>query len=296
MSAKVIAELGCNHGGDLRLAKRMMRQAQDCGADFAKFQKRTPSLMPRERYDAPYDNPHSFGKTYGLHREALEFSPKQHEELWNYGRQIGIPYLTSVWDIQAFDDIRHIPVDFLKIPSAVNEDWELLEHVARHWKRPVHISSGMTEDPKTLYLQWAELFGRERLTLYACTSTYPAPMHEVKLGDLARIQEAGCEAGFSGHHNGIALDVAAAVLGARYIERHFTLDRTSKGTDHAASLEPEGLRKLCRDLAAVEAAMGLREGMLPGERAIAEKLKIRKETQTWPKSRCAPAEAAGSPT
>lgn len=274
MSAKVIAEIGCNHGGSMATAKAMMRRAQFCGAHYAKFQKRTPKLMPKERYDAPYDNPHSFGKTYGEHREFLEFSPKQHEELWNYGRQIGIPYLTSVWDIQAFDDIRHIPQDWLKIPSACNEDWELLEHVAKNWKRPVHISNGMT-DSFALY-DWKELFGN-RLVVYACTSTYPSPMNEVKLGDIQKIFEFGSVPGFSGHHNGIALDIAARVLGAEYIERHFTLDRTSKGTDHAASLGPDGLTKLCRDLAAVDAAMGSRDGMQPGEVEIAAKLKVKKE-------------------
>lgn len=285
MSAKVIAEIGCNHGGSMATAKAMMRRAQFCGAHYAKFQKRTPKLMPKDRYDAPYDNPHSFGNTYGEHREFLEFSAKQHEELWNYGRQIGIPYLTSVWDIQAFDDIRHIPQDWLKIPSACNEDWELLEHVAKNWKRPIHISNGLLEDGCwDVFDQWCELFGN-RLVAYACTSTYPSPMHEVKLGDIGIIKnrrklaemKPNRQAGFSGHHNGIALDIAALVLGAEYIERHFTLDRTSKGTDHAASLGPDGLTKLCRDLAAVDAAMGSRDGMQPGEVEIAAKLKVKKE-------------------
>lgn len=287
MSAKVIAEIGANHGGSMATAKAMMRRAQLCGAHYAKFQKRTPEKMPHERFTAPYDNPHSFGKTYGEHRMALEFSKRQHEELWNYGRQIGIPYITSVWDTQAFDDVKHLPMEWVKIPSACNEDWELLEHVAKNWKRPVHISNGMVDNSKddAAYYGWKELFGR-RLVVYACTSTYPSPMSEVKLGDIAEwkgeaeIAGEKIQIGFSGHHNGIALDIAAYVLGAEYIERHFTLDRTSKGTDHAASLGPEGLTKLCRDLAAVDSAMGCREGMQPGEVEIAAKLKVKKERVT----------------
>ena len=275
MSAKVIAEIGANHGGSMRVAKAMMRSAQLAGADYVKFQKRTVSAMPKERRDQLYDNPHSFGPTYGAHRAFLEFDKTSHEELWNYGRQIGIPYVTSVWDIQAYEDVKHLPMPWIKVPSACNEDWELLEHIAKNWAKEVHISNGMID---TFALtRWQTLF-QERLVVYACTSTYPAPMHEVKLGDIPRLSIwNGGRVGFSGHHNGIALDVAAFILGAKYIERHFTLDRTSKGTDHAASLEPEGLRKLCRDLAAVEAASGWREGIPEGEVPIIAKLKVKKE-------------------
>lgn len=274
MSAIVIAELGANHGGSIITAKAMMRRAQICGADYAKFQKRTPHLMSPERFNAPYDNPHSFGKTYGLHRTALEFTTEQHEELWNYGRQIGIPYVTSVWDIPAFESVKHIPMPFLKVPSACNEDWELLEHIAANWKGQVHISNGML--PAIASMEWQELF-QNRLTVYVCTSTYPSPMRDIKLGDIKWLTDHGFIPGFSGHHNGIALDIAAYVMGATHIERHFTLDRTAKGTDHAASLEPAGLEKLVRDLRAVEDAMGRRDGLLPGEAEIAAKLKVKKE-------------------
>ena len=280
MRAKVIAEIGCNHGGQMSVAKAMMRRALQCGADYAKFQRRTPELRKDEWEKVPYQNPHSFGENYYEHRKALEFSAKQHEELWNYGRQIGIPYLTSVWDIPAFDSVRHLPMDWLKIPSACNEDLELLEHVAERWRRQVHISNGMTTD-RSIESKWYELFGND-LVIYTCTSTYPSPMRDVKLGDIPRIKKDEVGVGFSGHHNGIALDIAAQVLGAQYIERHFTLDRTAKGTDHAASLGPEGLTKLVRDLEAVDQAMGCREGLQPGEAEVAMKLKVRKERKECP--------------
>ena len=266
MRARVIAEIGCNHAGQMAAAKAMMRRALQCGADYAKFQKRTPELRKEEWEKVPYVNPHSFGENYYEHRKALEFSAKQHEELWNYGRQIGIPYLTSVWDIPAFDAVRHLPMDWVKVPSACNEDWDLLEHIAREWKRPVHISNGMLD--RRDILEWRTLFG-DRLVVYSCTSTYPCPMKDVKLGDI----DTSSVQGFSGHHNGIALDIAAQCLGAQFIERHFTLDRTAKGTDHAASLGPEGLTKLVRDLEAVDQAMGCREGLAPGEAEMALKLK-----------------------
>jgi N-acetylneuraminate synthase len=274
MWTKIIAEVGCNHQGNLGLAKKMIHAAAECGVDYVKFQKRTPGLMGAERFNKPYDNPHSFGATYGEHRLALEFDTKGHETLWNWCRMAGVKYAVSVWDKDAYDAVKHIPMDFLKIPSAHNEDWDLLKYVANNWGKEVHVSAGMIDYPlNTVVPKWKELFG-DKLVVYACTSTYPSPAGEVKLLDIRNISRCGAAVGFSGHHNGIALDIAAFALGAQYIERHFTLDRTMKGTDHAASLEPQGMQKLVRDIKAVNEAWDGRTKMQDGEVEIAKKLKV----------------------
>lgn len=268
--AVVSAEVGCNHNGDLRTAKRMIRAAREAGAYIVKFQKRHPEL--REDWKTkPYSSPHSYGTTYLEHRQALEFTAEQHADLWNYCRSEGIIYTTSVWDIPSFNDVKNLSSAFIKIPSACNEDWDLLQSVSDGWKAEVHISNGMAspgvED------RWRELFG-DRLTVYVATSSYPCRFEDVNLADIPALRERGFRVGLSGHHLGIALDIAAVTLGAEVVERHFTLDRTQKGNDHAASLEPDGLRKLVRDIEAVGKAWNRRQGVLPSELETMEKLKV----------------------
>lgn len=277
--ALVSAEVGANHNGSMSTAKRMIRAAADAGASFVKFQRRHPEL--REDWaDKPYNSPHSYGATYLEHRQALEFSKEQHAELWNYCRSEGIPYTTSVWDIPSFDDVKDLFAPFIKIPSACNEDWELLEKVAAEWKGEVHVSNGMASPG--LEVRHRELFG-DRLVSYVATSAYPCRFEDVHLADLPRLKAQGYRVGLSGHHLGIALDVAAVVAGAEVIERHFTLDRTSKGNDHAASLEPDGLKKLCRDIQAVSAAWNTRQAILPSEMETYSKFKVKYgEARTHP--------------
>ena len=272
IGTRISAEIGCNHQGDLKLAKRMIRSLADAGASVAKFQKRTPFLMSAAAKDKPYDNPHSFGATYGEHRQYLEFTGGQHADLWNYCRMLGIEYATSVWDEQAFQDVKHLNAPFIKIPSARNEDFDLLRAVADGWKGEVHLSNGMC-DP-SIESEWKTLFG-SRLVVYVATSSYPCRFSDVCLKDIVRLKDAGFRVGLSGHHSGIALDVAAAVLGVEWVERHFTLDRCMKGTDHAASLEPSGITKLVRDIDALKASWNVRHGVLPCEIETKAKLKVR---------------------
>lgn len=272
IGTRVSAEAGCNHQGDIRTAKKMIRAAADAGCSVVKFQKRTPFLMSQAHKDKPYDNPHSFGKTYGEHRQALEFNSQQHAELWNQCRMEGIEYAVSVWDEQAFLDVKHLSAPFIKIPSARNEDMDLLRVVADGWKGEVHVSNGMA-DPG-IEKEWKTLFG-DRLVVYVATSSYPCRFSDVCLKDIIRLKEAGYRVGLSGHHQGIAIDVAAAALGVEWVERHFTLDRCMRGTDHAASLEKDGITKLVRDIDALKSAWNVRHGVLPCEVETRAKLKVR---------------------
>jgi sialic acid synthase len=270
IGTRVSAEAGANHQGDMKTAKKMIRAAAEAGCSVVKFQKRTPFIMPPEKKDKPYDNPHSFGKTYGEHRAFLEFNSQQHAELWNQCRMEGIEYATSVWDTQAFQDVKHLSAPFIKIPSARNEDMDLLAAVASDWRGEVHVSNGMAEPG--IEKEWRALFG-DRLVVYVATSSYPCRFSDVNLRDILRLKGEGFRVGLSGHHLGIAIDVAAAALGVEWIERHFTLDRTMKGTDHAASLEKDGISKLVRDIDALKSAWNERRGVLPCEVETKAKLK-----------------------
>ena len=282
----VIAEIGCNHRGSMQTAKEMIVVAKTCGARIAKFQKRNPvECLTTEKYNSPYVNPHSYGDTYGEHREFLEFTVEQHAELKQYAEEHGIGYSTSVWDVTSAREIISLNPEFIKVPSACNNFTELLTVLRDEYSGDVHISVGMTtsDEIDTLVSTFADC--PERLVLYACTSGYPVPPEDVCLLSITDLQCAygpqSKEIGFSGHHNGIAIDVAAFVLGARVIERHFTLDRTWKGTDHAASLEPAGMAKLVRDLHNVRLAMShKRVDVLPIEAVQRAKLKFESAEQT----------------
>lgn len=261
---KVIAEIGCNHKGDFKIAFELIQKAKLCGADVAKFQKRNNKLLlTEELYNAPHPNPmNSYGSTYGEHREFLEFNLKQHVELKKYCESIGITYCTSVWDEISATEIIDLKPVFIKVPSACNNNFKLLKLLRDEYDGEVHISSGMTTlDEIEEIIRFFEETNdaAKRVVLYACTSGYPVPFKDICLLEITRLQGLYFNRlksiGFSGHHLGIAVDIAAYVLGAEWIERHFTIDRTWKGTDHAASLEPAGLSKLIRDLEAVNKAL-----------------------------------------
>lgn len=283
---KVIAEIGCNHKGNLEIAKKMIRTAAIyCEADCVKFQKRcNKELMTPEQYNAPHPNPsNSYGKTYGEHREFLEFTAEQHKELKAYCEELGIEYSTSVWDLTSAKEIAGLNPKFIKVPSACNNHYPMLEWLCDNYQGEIHVSLGMTtheEEDKLMRL--FETKGRNKdLVLYVCTSGYPVPFNNVCLLEITRIREKYGDRvkqiGFSGHHLGIAVDIAAYTLGASIIERHYTLDRTWKGTDHAASLEPEGVRKLKRDLLATYEALHYKDSeILELETVQREKLKYRK--------------------
>ncbi|QIK49164.1 N-acetylneuraminate synthase family protein [Gordonia hongkongensis] len=279
----VIAEIGCNHAGDLEFAKKMISVAKNfCEVDAVKFQKRdNKTLLTESQYNAPHPNPmHSFGDTYGAHREYLEFSYAQHLELQEYCAKENIEYSTSVWDVPSAEMITSVNPRFIKVPSACNLNFELLGTLCDDYAGDIHISLGMTtSEEETQIVRFLDEKGRLRdCVLYACTSGYPVPFDQLALMEVKRLNEAYGDkvkdVGFSGHHLGIAADVAAMALGATVVERHFTLDRTSKGTDHSASLEPDGMRRLKRDLSNVSRAMTYKDGgLLPIESPTRDKLK-----------------------
>jgi N-acetylneuraminate synthase len=281
----LIAEIGCNHMGDVDIAKEFIDVAATfCKVTHVKFQKRhIPSVLSAEQYAAPHPDPqHAFRDTYGAHREYLELDLEQHRELQEYCRKWNLTYSASVWDVVSFREIASLDPPYLKIPSASNNNPELLRVAADEYRGEVHVSLGMTTRAEEE--QIVEIFSRagraHELVLYACTSGYPITADEAYLLEIPRlVADYGSEiaaVGYSGHHRGISLDVAAFTLGARYIERHFTLDRTWKGTDHAASLEPDGLRRLQRDLSNAARAIAARPAdVAPVEEAQREKLKWR---------------------
>ena len=262
--AKLIAEIGCNHRGSMETAKELITvAAKVCGADVAKFQKRhNKELLTPEQYDTPHPVPaNAYGETYGLHREALELSLDEHRELKAHCEEMGIGYATSVWDMVSAKEVASLEPFLIKIPSATNLHFELQGWLCENYGGEIHVSTGMTSKAEVEQIvSFYEGHGRAKdLVLYVCTSGYPVDFEDLCLLEITKFVDEYAsrvkKIGFSGHHLGIAADVAALTLGAEWIERHFTLDRTWKGTDHAASLEPDGMRRLARDLKNVTKAL-----------------------------------------
>tara|TARA_B100000795_G_scaffold263357_1_gene242433 strand:+ start:127 stop:984 length:858 start_codon:yes stop_codon:yes gene_type:complete len=282
----VIAEIGCNHMGDINIAKELIDLAKEAGAQYVKFQKRNNrELLTDEQYNSPHPNLYnSYGDTYGAHREFLEFNINQNKELKEYCDSIDIVYSTSVWDVTSAKEMITFEPKFLKVPSACNNNFKMLKVLRDEYGGQVQLSVGMTtkeeiEEIVSFFEQTNQ--AKNRLLIYSCTSGYPVPAQDVALLEINWLYEdygdRVNEIGFSGHHSGVALDVAAYTLGARWIERHFTKDRTWKGTDHAASLEPQGLRKLTRDLNSVYKALNYKASeILPIEKVQRRKLKNKK--------------------
>lgn len=282
----VIAEIGCNHKGSMDIAKELILMAKVfCNADAVKFQKRNnKELLTEDQYNAPHPNPiNSYGNTYGEHREYLEFDLDQNRKLKEYCESIGLTWSTSTWDLTSAKGICSLNPEFIKIPSACNNNFKMLEWLCENYKGDIHISTGMTtKDEIDEIVSFFESKKRnDNLVLYNCTSGYPVPFEDVALLDIIKLREKYSSRvkslGFSGHHLGIAVDIAAFTLGASFIERHYTLDRTWKGTDHSASLEPNGLRKLVRDLNATYKALNYKpKDILDIEMVQRKKLKNRK--------------------
>ncbi|MDR1398029.1 MAG: N-acetylneuraminate synthase family protein [Desulfarculales bacterium] len=281
----LIAEAGCNHKGDLEIARRFIKMAAlFCKVEAVKFQKRcNRELLTEEQYNAPHPDPHhAYGSTYGAHREFLEFSAAQHARLKEWCEEVGLVYSASVWDLTSAREIAALQPVFIKIPSACNNNFPMLEWLCQNYGGEIHLSLGMTTraEEKQIIDFFINQGRSEDLTIYACTSGYPIAPQDACLLEIGRLRDsygaAVRQIGFSGHHNGIALDIAAYTLGAPVIERHFTLDRTWKGTDHAASLEPDGLRKLKRDLVSTHLALTHKSTeLLEVEKIQREKLKYR---------------------
>ena len=254
----VIAEIGHNHQGSLQKARDLFREAKAAGAHAVKLQKRdNRGLYTRAAYNKSYDNENSFGPTYGEHREFLEFELDEYRVLQAYAADLGVDFFATAFDSKSADFLAALDVPAFKIASGDLKSTPLLEYVARFGK-PMVISTGgaLLEDVQRAYDAIMPI--NSQLAILQCTAGYPAAFEELDLGVIATYRQRFPDAviGFSSHDNGIAMPIAAYMLGARVVEKHFTLNRASKGTDHAFSLEPAGLRKMVRDLDRTFKAMG----------------------------------------
>jgi sialic acid synthase SpsE len=256
----IIAELGINHQGDLEIMKKLMKEAKECGVNYVKGQKREPKeYLTEEQYNRPYNNQNSFGKTYGEHKEALEFSKNEWIKLFEYANEIDIKLFTSVFDITSASNMNSIGQEIFKIGSGEVTRLSLLEEV-KSYDKLILLSTGMStldEIDKAV-----DVLKGSELVLMQCTSSYPCPIEDVNLQVIPFLKDRyKLPVGLSGHYvagNG-AIEAAAVALGASWIERHFTLDRTMKGSDHAASLESVGLKNVVKAVKSVELALGSSE-------------------------------------
>jgi sialic acid synthase len=254
----VIAEIGHNHQGDLEQAMEMFAEAKECGADAVKLQKRdNRSLFTREYFTRPYDNPNSFGTTYGEHREALEFGRSEYLELQAYSKEIGITFFATAFDAPSCHFLAELDMPAYKVASADLTNTLLLRCVAETGK-PIIMSTGAAEldDVLRAYNSIAEV--NPNVAVLQCTASYPPSWDELDLRVIPTYRELFPTSviGFSSHDSGIAMAVAAYVLGGRIVEKHFTLNRALRGSDHAFSLEPQGLQKMVRDLRRLRVALG----------------------------------------
>src|SRR2546426_2694958 len=254
----VIAEIGNNHQGSLEQAKQLVDAAKECGVDAVKLQKRANrALYTREFFDQPYDNEFSFGPTYGEHREALELSPDEYAQLQGHARDVGITLFATAFDFESADFLAELGVPAFKTASGDIRNTPLLRHVAAFGK-PMIISTGGADMSDVERALDAVLPFNEEVCVLQCTAAYPAETDDLNLRVIETLRERFPELviGLSDHQNGIAMALVAYMLGARVIEKHFTLNHAAKGTDHAFSLMPEGMRKLVRDLQRVPGALG----------------------------------------
>jgi sialic acid synthase SpsE len=253
-----IAEIGQNHQGDINIAKKMVDTLVGTGVSAIKTAKRDIDVcLSEEQKKMPYLNERSFGKTYYEHRKALELSHEDFLELKRYSESRGFEFISSFTDKPSLDFLMEIGVPYLKIASQRMADADLLRSAAET-RIPTIISTGMSNISEVD--RAVEIFSGSEKYLMQCTSSYPCKDHDINLRVIRTYMERYGDSingyGLSGHHMSIAPDLAAYVMGANIIERHFTLDRTMKGTDHSGSLEVDGVKKIIRYINQIEAAMG----------------------------------------
>lgn len=254
----VIAEIGHNHQGDLKKAEELFQAAKMAGVDAVKLQKRdNRTLFTKAFFDKPYDNENSFGRTYGEHREFLEFDREQYKRLAALAKDLGLDFFSTAFDIPSADFLAELDMPIYKLASGDLRNTPLLKHVAAFGK-PMILSSGGAGLEDIRRAMDAVLPFGVSVCLLQCTATYPTEAEHMNLRVISTLRDEfpGVVIGLSDHYNGIAMAVAAYVLGARVFEKHFTLNHTWKGTDHALSLEPIGMHKMVRDLQRAAVAMG----------------------------------------
>jgi N-acetylneuraminate synthase len=249
----VVAEIGINHNGDIDLAKKLINVALGAGCDAIKFQKRTIDVVySPEELAKPRESP--FGNTNGDLKRGLEFEMEEYREIDRYCREVKMDWFASCWDEASVDFIAQFNVPCFKIASASLTDDNLLRHT-RAVGKPIILSTGMSTIQQVDHA--VDVLGKQELILLHACSTYPAYYEELNLHVIDVLKDRyGVPIGYSGHETGLPSSVAAKVLGACMIERHITLDRSMWGSDHAASLEPNGITRLIRDIRLIEKSMG----------------------------------------
>lgn len=270
----VIAEAGINHNGDMSIAKKLIYEAHRSGADAIKFQKRTiDEMFTHEHLNMPYNKSYSFGRTYGEHKKALEFSDEQYLELLDYAKELEIDFLCSGFDSTSFDFIEHkLHVPIHKIASPFVDDYPLLKQIASYGK-PMILSTGMhTMDEIERSVNYIKQFNDQLIVLQA-TTLYPCPDEMADLNVIPEFRKRlGTLVGYSSHDKGVVLPAVSVALGGCMIEKHFTLDRTMVGPDHVASVEPRGLELICKYAKIAFNGLGSSEKRIqPSEIAAREK-------------------------
>lgn len=249
----VIAEIGINHNGDIDIAKKMIDVAVAAGCNSVKFQKRTVDVVySAEELARPRESP--FGTTNGDLKRGLEFGLEEYQEIDRYCKEKAIPWLASCWDEASVDFIAQFDVPCYKVASASLTDDALLRHTRKYGK-PIIVSTGMSTIEQIDHA--VDILGKRDLAILHSTSTYPAYYEELNLRVIQTlIGRYEVPIGYSGHETGVPSSVAAVALGACIVERHITLDRSMWGSDHAASLEPNGITRLIRDIRLIETSLG----------------------------------------
>ena len=280
----IIAEIGINHNGDLDIAKKLIDVAALSGCDSVKFQKRNPDVcVPEHQKSVMRDTP--WGRmTYLDYKYKVEFGKEEYDEIDRYCKERNIQWSASPWDMDSLEFLNQYDLPYIKIPSAMLTNDELLL-AARNTGKKVILSTGMSTDSEidhanTLLITGGEILkkmgdGNKNYAMLHCNSQYPAPLEELNLSAIKTLKERFfCEVGYSGHEFRLGTSVAAVYLGATIIERHITLDRTMWGTDHLCSVEPQGLIKLVKGIRELETCFGDGElGCSDGELEIAKKLR-----------------------
>jgi N-acetylneuraminate synthase/sialic acid synthase len=254
----VVAEIGHNHQGDLDTSKKMIQIANDLGANAVKLQKRdNRKLFTKALYNSPYLSENSYGDTYGEHREALEFGRSEYEDLKKFTAELGIKFFATAFDFASADFLADMDMPAFKIASGDLTNTPLLKHIAKIGK-PMLVSTGggTLDDVKRAYHTIMPI--NQQLCIMQCTAAYPVTPEDMHLRVITTYREMFPDivVGLSDHESGIGMSLVGYMLGARVIEKHFTLNRAWRGTDHAFSLGPGGFRRLVRDLRRAQMALG----------------------------------------
>jgi len=274
MKTYIIAEIGINHNGSLDIAKKLIDIAAVSGCDAVKFQKRNPDVcVPDHQKDVPRDTPWGT-MSYLQYKYLMEFNKQQYDQIDEYCKQKDIEWSASPWDMDSLEFLEQYDMPFIKMPSAMLTNEELMRGAARTGKKVIFSCGMSTLDETDLAVQWMREENAEFALLH-CNSTYPAPLEDLNLKCIQTLRERyNCEVGYSGHEFRLGTTVAAVYLGATILERHITLDRTMWGSDHLASVEPQGLIKLVKGARELEIAFG--DGIkrvTAGEEPVRKKLR-----------------------